>query len=137
MRPSMIFRRYIVWFRGLDLRGLRNRIRRGLCIVMADADVFRALADPTRRAMFERLGDREMTVSALKAGSDVSQPAISQHLAALRGAGLVRERREGRFAYYRVDPAGLTGLAAWVDRHRALWPRRIERLKVVLEGMEP
>jgi len=104
---------------------------------MADADVFRALADPTRRAVFERLGDREMTVSALRAGSDVSQPAISQHLAALRGAGLVRERREGRYAYYRIDPAGLTGLAAWVDRHRALWPRRIERLKVVLEGMEP
>jgi DNA-binding transcriptional ArsR family regulator len=104
---------------------------------MPDADVFRALADPTRRAVFERLADREMTVSALKAGFGVSQPAISQHLAALRGAGLVRERREGRFAWYRVDPAGLAGLGAWVDRYRAFWPDRIERLKTVLKGMDP
>ncbi|MFI4975153.1 MAG: ArsR/SmtB family transcription factor [Caulobacterales bacterium] len=103
---------------------------------MPDATVFRALADPTRRAVFERLADREMTVSELKAGFEVSQPAISQHLAALRGAGLVRERREGRFAYYRVDPAGLSPLAAWVDRYRAFWPERIERLKTVLKGMD-
>ena len=101
------------------------------------ADVFRALADPTRRAVFEQLAAREMSVSALKAGFEVSQPAISQHLAALRGAGLVRERREGRFAYYSVDPVGLDALAAWVDRYRAFWPERIERLKTVLEGMDP
>lgn len=103
---------------------------------MPDADVFRALADPTRRAVFERLAGGEMTVSDLKAGFDVSQPAISQHLSALRGAGLVCERREGRFAYYRMDPAGLTRLAAWVDRYRAFWPDRIERLKTVLKGMD-
>ena len=104
---------------------------------MPDADVFRALADPTRRAVFERLAGREMTVSALKQGFEVSQPAISQHLAALRGAGLVRERREGRFAYYSIDPGGLNDLAAWVDRYRAFWPPRIERLKTLVEGLDP
>ena len=104
---------------------------------MPDVDVFRALADPTRRAVFEQLAGREMTVSALKQGFDVSQPAISQHLAALRGAGLVRERREGRFAYYSIDPGGLNALAAWVDRYRAFWPPRIEKLKTLVEGLDP
>ena len=104
---------------------------------MPDAEIFRALADPTRRAVFERLAGREMTVSALKQGFEVSQPAISQHLAALRGAGLVRERREGRFAFYSIDPGGLNALAAWVDRYRAFWPPRIERLKTLVEGLDP
>jgi DNA-binding transcriptional ArsR family regulator len=104
---------------------------------MPDADVFRALADPTRRAVFEQLAGREMTVSALKQGFEVSQPAISQHLAALRGAGLVRERREGRFAYYSIVPGSLNDLAAWVDRYRAFWPPRIERLKNLVEGLDP
>ena len=103
---------------------------------MIEAEIFRALADPTRRAIFERLARREMSVSDLRAGFSVSQPAISQHLAALRGAGLVAERREGRFAYYRVDPKGLTPLVNWVDRYRAFWPARIEKLKDVLKGMD-
>ncbi len=103
---------------------------------MTDTHIFRALADPTRRAVFERLAGREMTVSELKAGFDVSQPAISQHLAALKGAGLVCERRDGRFAYYRIAPEGLTPLADWVERYRAFWPERIERLKTVLKEMD-
>jgi DNA-binding transcriptional ArsR family regulator len=103
---------------------------------MPQADLFRALADPTRRAVFERLAGSEMTVSQLTAGFEVSQPAISQHLASLRGAGLVRERRAGRFAYYRAAPEGLAGLADWVDRYRAFWPKRIEKLKEVVEGMD-
>jgi DNA-binding transcriptional ArsR family regulator len=103
---------------------------------MPDADVFRALADPTRRAVLEHLAGREMTVSALTQAFDVSQPAISQHLATLRAAALVRERREGRFAYYSLDPGGLDQLAAWVDRYRAFWPPRIERLKTLAEGLD-
>jgi DNA-binding transcriptional ArsR family regulator len=103
---------------------------------MIESNVFKALADPTRRAVFERLADGEMSVGELKAGFDVSQPAISQHLAALRGAGLVSERREGRFAYYRVEPAALAPLAAWMHRYRAFWPPRIEKLKDVLKGMD-
>ena len=102
-----------------------------------ETDVFRTLADPTRRAVFERLCCREMSVSELKAGFAVSQPAISQHLAALRGAGLVSERREGRFAYYRAEPDALGPLVDWVDRYRSFWPERLEKLKTVLKDMEP
>lgn len=104
---------------------------------MSETDVFRALADPTRRAVFERLCHREMSVSELKLGFAISQPAISQHLAALRGAGLVCERREGRFAYYRAQPQALGPLVDWVDRYRVFWPERIEKLKNVLKDMEP
>ncbi|MGH8210913.1 MAG: ArsR/SmtB family transcription factor [Steroidobacteraceae bacterium] len=104
---------------------------------MPQTDVFRTLADPTRRAVFERLCHREMSVSELKAGFTISQPAISQHLAALRGAGLVCERREGRFAYYRAEPHALAPLVDWVDRYRLFWPERLERLKSVLKDMEP
>ncbi|MDB5451794.1 MAG: transcriptional regulator, ArsR family [Caulobacteraceae bacterium] len=99
--------------------------------------IFRALADPTRRAVFERLAERELSVGELTTGFDVSQPAISQHLAALREAGLVFERRQGRRAYYRSNPDGLRPLAAWVDRYRDFWPDRIERLKTVLKEMDP
>jgi DNA-binding transcriptional ArsR family regulator len=101
-----------------------------------EAEIFRALADPTRRAVYERLVDREMSVSELKAGFAISQPAVSQHLAALRAAGLVQERRVGRYAYYRVDPRGLGPLVRWIDRYRTFWPKRIEKLKDVLKGME-
>ena len=104
---------------------------------MVETEIFRALADPTRRAIFERLAGQELSVSELKAGFSVSQPAISQHLAALRGAGLVAERRAGRYAYYRVDPKGLAPLVDWIERYRAFWPERIEKLKDVLKGMEP
>ncbi len=104
---------------------------------MLSSAIFRALADPTRRAVFERLADGEMSVTELKAGFAVSQPAISQHLATLREAGLVTERREGRFAYYRVDPAGLAPLTDWIDRYRGFWPERIDRLKTVIKEMDP
>ncbi len=103
---------------------------------MAEADLFRVLADPTRRAVFERLLQAEMTVSDLKAGFAISQPAISQHLGTLKGAGLVQERREGRFSYYRADPDALVPLVDWVDRYRSFWPERIERLKDVLKRMD-
>jgi DNA-binding transcriptional ArsR family regulator len=105
-------------------------------IPMMESNLFRALADPTRRVVFERLSGREMSVSELKSGFTVSQPAISQHLAALKGAGLVSERREGRHAYYRSDPRGLAPLAEWVERYRVIWPARIEKLKRVLEDMD-
>ena len=103
---------------------------------MIEAEIFRALADPTRRAIFERLAGREMSVSALKQSFPISQPAMSQHLAALRRAGLVAERREGRFAFYCHDPNGLRSLAEWVERYRSFWPDRIEKLKNVLKDMD-
>ena len=102
----------------------------------ASADLFHVLADPTRRAVLERLAGGEMTVSEIKAGFSVSQPAISQHLAALRGAGLVSERRAGKFAYYRAEPEALDPLIDWIDRYRAFWPSRIETLKDLVERIE-
>jgi DNA-binding transcriptional ArsR family regulator len=104
---------------------------------MLESAAFRALSDPTRRAVFERLCGHEMTVSALKAGFTISQPAISQHLAGGGGAGLVPACREGRFSYYRADPRGLTPLAKWVDRYRIFWPERLEKLKTVLKEIDP
>ena len=100
------------------------------------SEIFRALADPTRRAVYERLAAAEMTVGALKAGFDISQPAISQHLAQLRKAGLVVERREGRNDYYAANPDGLDPLLAWIERYRSYWPAKVERLKTVLKGMD-
>ena len=88
---------------------------------MVESQVFQALADPTRRAVFERLCRQEMSVAEITSGFPVSQPAISQHLATLRRAGLVSERREGRRAYYRSDPAGLGPLADWMERYRQFW----------------
>jgi DNA-binding transcriptional ArsR family regulator len=99
-------------------------------------EVFRALADPTRRAIFERLTRGETTVKELTARFAVSQPAVSQHLSALRKAGLVAERHEGRFAHYRVEPAGLRPLVDWIEHYQAFWLERLERLKNLLEEIE-
>jgi DNA-binding transcriptional ArsR family regulator len=104
---------------------------------MSERELFLALADPTRRAVFERLAVAELSVSALTQGFAVSQPAISQHLARLKRAGLISERRAGRFAYYRADPRGLRPLLAWIERYRSFWPERVDKLKRVLEDMDP
>ncbi|HWK63343.1 MAG TPA: metalloregulator ArsR/SmtB family transcription factor [Rhizobiaceae bacterium] len=103
---------------------------------MIETEIFRALADPTRRAVFERLTSGEMSVGELKSGFSISQPAVSQHLAALKRAGLVAERRDGRNSYYRVVPQGMAPLMAWMERYRLFWPERVERLKDVLKGMD-
>ncbi|MGA9794167.1 MAG: metalloregulator ArsR/SmtB family transcription factor [Rhizomicrobium sp.] len=98
--------------------------------------VFRALSDPTRRAVYERLVGHEATVKELTRGFDVSQPAISQHLKILRDAGLVRARREGREAHYSADAKGLSPLIDWVKHHEAFWHAHGENLKKLLEEME-
>jgi DNA-binding transcriptional ArsR family regulator len=103
---------------------------------MFESEVFRALGDPTRREVYERLTDGERSVSELKAGLPISQPAVSQHLAALKAAGLVGERREGRRVFYRIEPTGLAPLIDWLGRYRAFWPQRIERLRDVLKEMD-
>lgn len=103
---------------------------------MSETEIFKALADPTRRAMLERLADAEMTATQLREGFDISQPAMSQHLAVLRGAGLVSERRAGRYAHYRVEPGGLAPLHAWLARYRAFWPARVDALKDLLKEMD-
>ena len=103
---------------------------------MSEAEIFKVLADPTRRAVLERLAGAEMTATELREGFAISQPAMSQHLAVLRGAGLVSERRAGRFAHYRVEPKGLVPLHAWLARYKAFWPKRIDALKDLLKEMD-
>jgi DNA-binding transcriptional ArsR family regulator len=98
--------------------------------------VFRALADPSRRAILERLTRGEAAVKDITARFDISQPAVSQHLAALRKAGLVSERRDGRLVYYRVDPKGLRPLIDWLTHYQAFWPERLNRLHALLEEMD-
>ncbi|AFK56425.1 MULTISPECIES: ArsR/SmtB family transcription factor [Tistrella] len=103
---------------------------------MTETDVFKALADPTRRAIFEKLAAGRMNASALRDGMAISQPAMSQHLAVLRAAGLVREERQGRFVDYEVDPDGLAVVADWLAKYRAYWPARIDALKALLKEMD-
>jgi DNA-binding transcriptional ArsR family regulator len=107
----------------------------------AENKIFQALADPSRRAIFEALAMRsgdggETAVKDLTARFDISQPAVSQHLAALKEAGLVVARREGRCAYYRVEPQGLKPLVDWIAHYRAFWTDRVQRLEKLLEKMD-
>jgi DNA-binding transcriptional ArsR family regulator len=101
------------------------------------SDVFRALADPTRRGLFERLAQAgELSVAALTAGAGVSQPAVSQHLAALKGAGLVGETKAGRSTLYRIDPQGLRPLVDWLGHYSVFWRDRFDALEQALEEMD-
>lgn len=98
--------------------------------------IFRALADPSRRAIFERLTLGEAAVKDLTARFEISQPAVSQHLSALRDAGLVRARKEGRNVYYEVEPQGLAPLVDWISHYQAFWKDRLQRLEQLLEKLE-
>jgi DNA-binding transcriptional ArsR family regulator len=100
-------------------------------------DVFKALADPTRRAIFERLTrGGEQTVHALTDHAGVSQPAVSKHLGVLKQAGLVRDRREGRETHYSAQPQALAPLIDWISLYGAFWRERFERLESLLERMD-
>ncbi|WP_341897660.1 metalloregulator ArsR/SmtB family transcription factor [Ferrovibrio terrae] len=100
--------------------------------------VLRTLADPTRRAVFERVvGAAEITVAELTSGSGVTQSAISQHLKSLKQAGLVIERPEGRKVYYRARPDGLVPLADWMSHYSAFWRDRFADLRSLLKDIDP
>jgi len=100
--------------------------------------VMRALADPTRRAVFERIvNSDEITVVELTRGSSVTQGAISQHLKSLKQAGLVCERPEGRNVYYRAQPGGLAPLADWMSHYDAFWRDRFAGLRTLLKEIDP
>ncbi|WP_306226542.1 ArsR/SmtB family transcription factor [Bosea beijingensis] len=103
---------------------------------MIENEIFKALADPTRRAILDKLTAGSLNASALRKGMAISQPAMSQHLAVLRGAGLVSEERQGRFVNYRVDPDGLALVAQWLTKYRAFWPVRIDDLRTLLKEMD-
>jgi DNA-binding transcriptional ArsR family regulator len=99
--------------------------------------IFRALADPSRRAILESLTRGEAAVKDLTARFDISQPAVSQHLAQLKDAGLVNDRRAGRCIYYRMEPCGMKPLIDWIAHYRAFWKEHIDRLELLLEKMDP
>ena len=99
--------------------------------------LFRSLADPTRRALFERLcREGEQTVGALTARSGVSQPAVSKHLGLLREVGLVRDRHEGRQTHYSAQLGALTPLIDWTSQMAGFWQNRFDRLEDLLKRMD-
>jgi len=100
--------------------------------------VMRTLADPTRRAVFERVvRSNEITVVELTRGSGVTQGAISQHLKSLKQAGLVAERPEGRNVFYRAEPEGLAPLVDWMSHYGAFWRERFTNLRTLLKEIDP
>ena len=99
--------------------------------------LFRTLADPTRRAIFERLcREGDLTVGALTARAGVSQPAVSKHLAVLRSAGLVSFRQHGRQTHYSAEPDALGPLVDWARRLTGFWQERFDALEDLLKRMD-
>jgi DNA-binding transcriptional ArsR family regulator len=98
--------------------------------------IFRALGDPSRLAIFESLARKAAPVKDLTSQFKISQPAVSQHLAALSKAGLVTVRRDGRLSYYGVKSTGLKPLVDWLTHYQAFWPERISRLEALLKAVD-
>jgi DNA-binding transcriptional ArsR family regulator len=99
--------------------------------------LFRTLADPTRRAIFERLcREGEQTVAALTARAGVSQPAVSKHLGQLKQAGLVRDRHAGRQTHYSAQIAALAPLIDWTREMTDFWERKFDALEDLLKRMD-
>ena len=100
--------------------------------------LFKSLADPTRRALFERLSrNGEQTVRMLTDTSGVSQPAVSKHLGVLKTAGLVRCRHRGRQTHYSAQPRALAPLVDWMSFYSRFWHDKFDKLENLLERMEP
>lgn len=99
--------------------------------------LFKTLADPTRRAIFERLcREGEKTVGALTAGAGVSQPVVSKHLGLLKQAGLVQDRHQGRQTHYSALPGALAPLVDWTREMSAFWEGRFDNLETLLKRMD-
>ena len=98
--------------------------------------VFQALADPTRRAVVERLCKGPAAVSELARPFRMALPSFSQHLDVLEGCGLVRSRKTGRVRTYRLEPAPLKVAETWMTRRRALWERRLDQLDAYLDELK-
>lgn len=98
--------------------------------------VFRALADPTRRAVIERLGVGPAAVSELALPFDMALPSFAQHLDVLEASGLVRSRKKGRVRTYRLAPRKLEAAETWMATQRAKWERRLDQLDDYLEQMK-
>ncbi|WP_374470169.1 ArsR/SmtB family transcription factor [Phenylobacterium sp.] len=94
--------------------------------------LFQALADPTRRAILERLSRGPASVSDLARPFDMSLPAVVQHLAVLEAAGVVRSEKVGRVRTCQLDPGGLSRAEQWINERRTAWERRLDRLGAYL-----
>lgn len=106
-------------------------------MIPTSSEIFAALADPTRRALFERLSlEGEQTVRVLTDQAGVSQPAVSKHLAILKQAGLVLDRRDGRQTHYSARAEGLAPLVDWMGHYGAFWEGRFDRLEDLLNRMD-
>jgi DNA-binding transcriptional ArsR family regulator len=101
------------------------------------ADVFRAIACPARRALLDKLSNREQTVHRLAATFEMTLPAISQHLNVLSKAGLVSARRAGRFRVYRLHAEPLRDVMLWVQPYERFWAARLQALGQDLKRLEP
>jgi DNA-binding transcriptional ArsR family regulator len=97
-------------------------------------DVYRAIADPTRRAILDRLRGGPVAVNALVADFSQSRPSISKHLRVLRSARLVGARRSGRQRCYYLEPAPLHNVAKWIEEYRVFWQTSVTSLKRRLQG---
>src|SRR5271156_1620815 len=119
----------------LYILSIANRL---LIVMPHPHDVlFRSLADPTRRAIFERLcREGEQTVGALTARAGVSQPAVSKHLGVLRPAGLVRDRHEGRQTHYSAQLDALAPLIDWTSQMAGFWQSRFDQLENLLKRLD-
>ncbi len=99
--------------------------------------LFRTLADPTRRAIFERLcRDGEQTVGVITAQAGVSQPAVSKHLGVLKQAGLVRDRPDGRLTHYSAQLGALGPLVDWTSRMTGFWHGKFDALEDLIKRMD-
>src|SRR6201992_4240081 len=99
--------------------------------------VLRTLADPTRRAVFERIVQSdEISVGELTRGSGVTQGAISEHLKALKQAGLIVDRAQGRNVFYRSAPRGLAPLFDWMSHYDLFWRQRFANLRTLLKEID-
>jgi len=102
----------------------------------ANSDVYHAIADPTRRAILDRLRTAPASVNIILADFPQSRPAISRHLRVLREARIVAEQRIGRERIYRIEPEKLHQVALWIEGYRSFWQSSLENLKNHLEGQK-
>ena len=122
---------HVVFIPKYRRRALYEELRRHL------GQLFRTLADPTRRAIFERLcREGEQTVGALTARAGISQPAVSKHLGVLKQAGLVRDRHEGRQTHYSAQLGALSPLIDWTRQMAGFWQNRFDDLEDLLKRMD-
>jgi DNA-binding transcriptional ArsR family regulator len=97
---------------------------------------FSALADPTRRAILQRLASGECSVTELAKPFDMSMPAVSKHLRVLERAGLIARRRDAQWRHCRIEAAPIKEVAAWAERYRHIWEQRLDRLEAYIDELQ-